>query len=130
MVVKPTTTKPTAVDKPTAIVEVDTDTDPPVDTEPPVPECLRVDGPSTVSMAKQKFSASYCTGKSGGVVTLYYRPTNGGAWQSKRMPYQLGAYRTTLVLDERFQIGLDYYVTGEGAQQGSARRPVTIPYRP
>ncbi|MBT3221780.1 MAG: serine/threonine protein kinase [Proteobacteria bacterium] len=105
--------------------------DPPPEPDPPpqpkITQCLNVTGPSDIAVGKKAvFMAKLCS-EDGTVVELHYRPRGGRiAWQKISMPFILGTHRNSIVLDDSYEKGLEYYITAGNSTHGSEYIPKKI----
>ena len=54
---------------------------------------------------------------------LYFRPSGSETWSSRVLQDALGAYTTTVPIDDKYKAGLDWYVTAGDATSGSKSAP-------
>ena len=88
---------------------------------------MNVTGPSDIAVGKKAvFMAKLCS-EDGTVVELHYRPRGGRiAWQKISMPFILGTHRNSIVLDDSYEKGLEYYITAGNSTHGSEYIPKKI----
>jgi hypothetical protein len=123
-------TQPARVPDPPIVATVDpVDPAPRVLETPKVQQCLKVAPVAAITLgANVTFSAERCVDDDT-AVTLWYRPSGSDGWLSVAMPFRLGAYRTSVKVDDRFASGLDYYVETRGAAHGSRANPHRVGVR-
>ncbi len=93
---------------------------------PVVAQCLNVTPPgSTTVGGAVLFSATLCT-EDGTTVTVRYRRHGGTSWESQRMPLIAGVHRQRVTVDDRFAMGMEYYIVAGEQTFGSAGSPQMI----
>ena len=97
---------------------------------PPPKQCLKKVTAPTVAQVGESvlFVVKLCV-PGATDVTLVHRPVDGGAWQTRLMPFTLGALRTKVPVDERYRSGFEYYIRADDLRYGTEARPHRIEIR-
>lgn len=100
---------------------------PPPPTPPPSrSQCVSVDRTPTPADVrpggKAVFRFKLCD-KDGRKVILYFRASGAANWSSRVLQDALGAYTTTVPIDDKYAAGLDWYVTAGDVGNGSKSSP-------